>query len=197
MSKCTVKMSVDICGESALDAVTRLVVDNGMSVNKACKQVAEEFNATNEGATVKPNTLRSAYNRAQKVDACIKSKKKKTTPKIPVVDNTTTKCDCEALKARIKVLEELLEVATVELEKHVLAEAKAKDAPSPGSLKREKAIEFILEHGNKLQTDSIKIQNPTNNRLFGLFSVVRQRYLEVSPPQSLPKEIVEATSIVV
>jgi uncharacterized protein YoaH (UPF0181 family) len=66
MSDCKVKISVDICGESALDKVSKLVAE-GMTVNKACKQVAEDFNATNEGAQVKVETLRKSYNRAQKV----------------------------------------------------------------------------------------------------------------------------------
>jgi hypothetical protein len=84
---CKVKINVGICGESALDAVSKLVAD-GTIVNKACKQVAEDFNIKNEGATVKSNTLRHAYIRAQKVVTCnnITKVKKITTP--PVVDNT-------------------------------------------------------------------------------------------------------------
>jgi hypothetical protein len=84
---CKVKINVGICGESALDAVSKLVAD-GTIVNKACKQVAEDFNIKNEGATVKSNTLRHAYIRAQNVVTCnnITKVKKITTP--PVVDNT-------------------------------------------------------------------------------------------------------------
>ena len=72
MSDCKVKISVDICGESALDKVSKLVAE-GMTVNKACKQVAEDFNSTNEGAQVKVETLRKSYNRAQKVGTCPQS----------------------------------------------------------------------------------------------------------------------------
>lgn len=84
---CKVKINVGICGESALDAVSKLVAD-GITVNKACKQVAEDFNIKNEGATVKASALRQAYVRAQKVVTChnITKVKKITTP--PVVDNT-------------------------------------------------------------------------------------------------------------
>lgn len=68
MSKCKVKIKVDVCGESALDQVTTLVVNDKMEIKAACVKVAEEFNATNDGATVKWDTLRKAYTRANKVD---------------------------------------------------------------------------------------------------------------------------------
>ena len=79
MSECKVKISVDICGESALDKVTKLVIgyvdDKGVTCNPlqlktACKQVADEFNSTNNGAHVKWQTLRQSYYRAQKVGTC-------------------------------------------------------------------------------------------------------------------------------
>ena len=83
MAGCKVKIKVDVCGESALDQVTRLVVgytdDKGatcspLPLKTACKKVAEDFNKENKNATVRWQTLRQSYHRANKSVTCNTSK---------------------------------------------------------------------------------------------------------------------------
>lgn len=89
MNDCKVKISVDVCGESALNKVSLLIAEQDktgdmspkLSIRDICKQVAEEFNASNEGAHVKWETLRKAYQRAQKVGTCPQSN---TTDKVTI-----------------------------------------------------------------------------------------------------------------
>jgi len=100
MSECKVKIKVDVCGESALDQVTTLIVKEEMDIKAACVKVANEFNASNDGATVKWGTLRQAYYRSNKVDrvTCNTESDKRVT------------CNTEAVKKK-------LDIPTVEVPK--------------------------------------------------------------------------------
>jgi len=139
MNDCKVKISVYVCGESALNKVSLLIAEQDkigdmspkFSIRDICKQVAEEFNATNEGAHVKWETLRKAYQRAQKVGTCpqsnttdkgtiCNSQEKELVPlDVPII-NSTTECVVDTTKyvsielyteaqKRIKQLEEAVE----------------------------------------------------------------------------------------
>ena len=216
MSECKVKLSVDICGESALDAVTKLVV-GGMSVNKACKQVAEDFNTTNEGASVKVETLRKAYNRAQKVGTCpnstdeklvhVPTKKKLVPLDVPMVDNSTTN-DCVIDTTKYITIEEhkaILEKVIFEFEEVIktLSDSKQEvietesvvEKPNAKSIPRSKVFDFIKSRGNELQVLVLKDEDLSNEKLFRVFVKVREQYKASTPPPAWDKEIVDAEFI--
>ena len=229
MSDCKVKISVDICGESALDKVTKLVTgyidDKGVTCNPlqlktACKQVAEEFNNSNEGAHVKWQTLRQSYYRAQKVGVTCNPPKvekpgqcpeKESTPlEVPMfveenddLKNNIDKLlqEIEQLKQELKKLESINIMLSSVVDEYVEKEkqwlnVKEEKIVDKGALKREIAFEFIQKHGSALQVKAITIQNPDNERLYSLFDKVRQDYLQHSPPQSLTSDILDATHII-
>lgn len=224
MSECKVKLSVDICGESALDAVTTLVV-NGMSVNKACKQVAEDFNKTNDGAAVKANTLRQAYKRAQKVGTCTNSTneklghvptKKKLVPlDVPIINNSTIdttkyitieehialiaayeKACTEDSERLMKKIHELEEELRLLKESCVApAEILIEQAEISTLIPRQMVFEFIQKKGTEFQVMALKDESLPNEKLWKVFLKVREQYKASTPPPAWDKIIVNATGI--
>lgn len=216
MSDCKVKINVDICGESALDAVTKLVVD-GMTVNKACKQVAEDFNAKNDGATVKANTLRQSYMRAQKVATCSNNSTKKllhvaTLEKelvplaVPMI-NSTTECIVDTTKyvpielyteaqKRIKQLEEAVESMLPYVDK-VMGFETVPDPPPEKStlLPRQIVYDFIKQKGNTIQCHALKSDDLSNEKLYSIFVKVREDYKTSTPPPAWDTSVTTATGI--
>lgn len=216
MSDCKVKINVDICGESALDAVTKLVVD-GMTVNKACKQVAEDFNTKNEGATVKVETLRKSYNRAQKVGTCPNNSTKKlghvpTLEKelvpldVPMI-NSTTECIVDTTKyvpielyteaqKRIKQLEEAVESMLPYVDKAMSFETVPDPAPEKSTLLPRQAIyDFIKQRGNTIQCHALKSDDLSNDKLYSIFVKVRDDYKTSTPPPAWDTSVTTATGI--
>ena len=210
MSDCKVKINVDICGESALDAVTKLVV-GGLSVNKACKQVAEEFNAKNDGATVKANTLRQSYKRAQKVGTCTKSDTIKVGTctnnlvplDVPMVDNSTTN-DCvvdttkyitieEHRAVLAKIIAEFEEVIATLSSPDVIVTAPVEELTK--GITRQKVYEFVQKYGNEIQCTVLKDEHLTNEKLFKVFVKVRDQYKAATPPPAWDMDIVNAEFI--
>lgn len=226
MSDCKVKISVDICGESALDKVSLLIAEQDkigdmspkLSIRDICKQVAKEFNAANEGAHVKWETLRKAYQRAQKVDTKVGTCTNNSTKKlvhvptlekelvpldVPMADTTKyiTIEEYNKALARIKELETILEMQSKVIDECMIQEQKTMDiVPTPevekGAIKRAKAFTFVKKFGSDLQVLAITNQNPDNKRLYNLFDKVRLDYLQHSPPTSLESDILDATHII-
>jgi hypothetical protein len=199
MAKCTVKMSVDICGESALDAVTNLVVNEGMPVKTACRQVADEFNSTNKKATVKWTTLKQSYVRANKVAGDMSPAKK--APKIPIVDTTITipMAEYSTMKARIIELEMHLNATIAELDKHLPTSPSTivnTTTTTTGKLPREIAFNYIKEHGNQFQSKAIAAETLHNTQLLNILQVVIEKRLKKVPHSGIPKDILAATEIV-
>ncbi len=206
MSECKAKVVVEICAETALDAVSKRVV-KGMKVLTACKEVAEEFNKDND-AVIKANTLRQSYTRAQKTATCSKIKKDKVLHvaklDVPIVDSSTTittKCtDCFAMETEVAVLklrvEELIEqinLLNIELDKHL------PEAPlSPQTTKtipRQLAYSYIEKFGNPFQVVALKGKLP-NPQMYKILKVVIEERLRHVPHSGVPKDILEAKEIV-
>lgn len=148
-------------------------------------------------------------------------KKKKTTPKKPVVDipivdnttkvedNTTTSCtNCFALETEIAVkdlriaeLERLLNDATDELMKHV-TEAPPQNVTKPEvvsegrAIPREQAFDIIKERGNNNQVACITKTNPSNEQMYNIICVIVGKLLETTPPHLLPEELRNITSVI-
>ncbi len=57
---------VSICMEEAYDRISSLIAKEKMSVCKACRQVADDFNKDNPGAGLKMSNLRRMYYRTNK-----------------------------------------------------------------------------------------------------------------------------------
>lgn len=206
MIDCKVKISVDICGESALDKVSKLVVD-GMSVNKACKQVAEDFNAKNEGAQVKAATLRQSYIRSQKVVTCNNSTSKKllhVTTKlekplvfldIPIVSTTPnitiTEEEYYSMVNRIKELEDIINdialAESLQFQASILSEEIL--------LERVVVYNFIKEHANPLIKLRIQDKVLPDSILFAIFLNTKSTYLDTNDSSTLPYDILNATGI--
>lgn len=216
MSDCKVKINVDICGESALDAVTKLVVD-GMTVNKACKQVAEDFNAKNDGATVKANTLRQSYKRAQQVGTCTNNSTKKlvhvpTLEKelvpldVPMI-NSTTECIVDTTKyvpielyeeaqKRIIELQKAIESMLPYVDKAMSFETVPDPAPEKSTLlPRQLVYDFIKQRGNTIQCHALKSDDLSNDKLYSIFVKVREDYKTSTPPPAWDMVIINATGI--
>lgn len=217
MSDCKVKINVDICGESALDAVTKLVVE-GMSIRKACDKVAEDFNAKNDGATVKANTLRQSYKRAQQVGTCTQSDTKKvgtcTQKKLIQLDvpmiNSTTECIVDTTKyvpielyteaqKRIEQLQKTIEDMLPIVDKAMQFELKETiidSAPEKSTLlPREIIFDFIKQKGNSIQCHALKSDDLTNEKLYSIFVKVREDYKASTPPPAWDTSVTTATGI--
>jgi hypothetical protein len=129
---------------------------------------------------------------------------------IPVVDNTTTTTSCTncfALETELAVknmriveLEKYLNDAIAELDKYVFVEADAKPMIPPsapvGKLPRAVAFEFIKKHGNAIQLTALTKDNLPNVQMFNMTKQIREKLLETTPPQMLPKDIMSATEII-
>ena len=230
MSDCKVKISVDICGESALNKVSLLIAEQAkigdmspkLSIRDICKQVAEEFNAVNDGAHVKWETLRKAYQRAQKVGTCPQSDTEKvgTCPQkelvpldVPMI-NSTTECIVDntkyitieehnekmlKLEKRVEQLQKTIEDMLPIVDKAMqfeLKEAVIDSAPEKSTLlPREIIFDFIKQKGNTIQCHALKSDNLTNEKLYSIFVKVREDYKASTPPPAWDMDIINATGI--
>ena len=131
MSECKAKVIVEICAETAVDAVSKRVA-KGMKVIPACKEVADEFNRDND-ATVTWKSLRTSYYRAQNCSSGTVSKKEKSVPleqfvkklDVPMIGVTPKEQDhidllkeaCKKLRAKNELLKtQVHELQTILLE---------------------------------------------------------------------------------
>lgn len=231
MSDCKVKISVDICGESALNKVSLLIAEQDkigdmspkLSIRDICKQVAEEFNTANEGAHVKWETLRKAYQRAQKVGTCPQSTEKlvhvPTLEKelvpldVPII-NSTTECVIDTtkyitieehtekmlkLEKRIEQLQKTIEDMLPIVDKAMQFELKETiidSAPEKSTLlPREMIFDFIKQKGNSIQCHALKSDDLTNEKLYSIFVKVREDYKASTPPPAWDTSVTTATGI--
>lgn len=170
------EVEVEIDLESYLPIISCLD-RQGINREHTYNIIVSDFNSNNEDVQITPIIVSNVFDN-----------------KYVELDDTTItllKQENEELKCKVAELTKII-VDYVDVEANVAEEVKqAKE----GTVKREVAVDFILKEGNQIQCTMMKTQNPDNARLFKLFVAVRNRYLEVNPPQSLPEVIRNATRI--
>lgn len=145
---------------------------------------------------------------AKEVQAYVNEKfpkeKKPTVPKPIVVDNSTTTDTCTVDTTKYITIEEhraVLAKIIAEFEE-VIATLSSPDvivtAPVEKLTKgiaRQKVFEFVQKHGNEIQCTVLKDEHLTNEKLFKVFTRVREQYKAATPPPAWDMEIVNAEFI--